>query len=128
MQLLDNLLQNSIKFSKAGSVITLDAIRHDHEVLLRVCDRGQGIPGGWHEHVFDIFQRVDSHDRPSDGRAGKQQRRGAGVGLAVCQAIARVHGGRIWIEDNPGGGTRVNVGIPVGALPALPSPISEELR
>lgn len=127
MQLLDNLLQNSFKYSRVDSVVTIDAIRTDHEVVLRVSDRGEGIPGWWHEQVFEIFQRVDGTLNPSDGRTGKQQRRGAGVGLAVCRAIARVHGGRIWIEDNPGGGTRVNVAIPIGAPPALPLPASEEL-
>lgn len=124
MQLLDNLLQNSIKYSPDGSVITIDAKHMDDEVLIRVSDRGEGIPGWWHDQVFEIFQRVDGHAQPSDARPGKQQRRGAGVGMAVCRAIARVHGGRIWIEDNPGGGTRVNVTIPRETPPALP--MSEE--
>lgn len=127
MQLLDNLLQNSLKYSRAGSVITIDAISANHEVIIRVSDRGEGIPGWWHEQVFEIFQRVDGTDRPSDARPGKQQRRGAGVGLAVCRAIARVHDGRIWIEDNPGGGTRVNLALPIGTPPALPFAASEEL-
>ncbi len=127
MQLLDNLLQNSLKYSRSGSVITIDAMSAEHEVLIRVSDRGDGIPGWWHEQVFEIFQRVDGVDHPSDARTGKQQRRGAGVGLAVCRAIARVHGGRIWIEDNPGGGTRVNLVLPIGAPPALPFAATEEL-
>jgi two-component system, OmpR family, sensor histidine kinase KdpD len=127
MQLLDNLLQNSLKYSRSGSVITIDAISANHEVVIRVSDRGEGIPGWWHEQVFEIFQRVDGVDRPSDAGTGKQQRRGAGVGLAVCRAIARVHGGRIWIEDNPGGGTRVNLALPIGAPPDLPLPAPEEL-
>ena len=127
MQLLDNLLQNSLKYSRDGSVITIDAISDDHEVLIQVSDRGEGIPGWWHEQVFEIFQRVDGVDLPSDGRTGKQQRRGAGVGLAVCRAIARVHGGRIWIEDNLGGGTRVNIALPIGTPPALPLSASKEL-
>ena len=126
MQLLDNLLQNSIKYSRAGSVITIDAIRMDQEVLIRVSDRGEGIPGGWHEQAFEIFQRVDVYEQPSGARTGKQQRRGAGVGLAVCRAIARVHDGRIWIEDNPGGGTRVNVAIPSHSPPAFQISASEE--
>jgi two-component system sensor histidine kinase KdpD len=96
-------------------------------MLLRVSDRGEGIPGWWREQVFEIFQRVDGNQQPSDGRNGKQTRRGAGVGLAVCRAIVRVHGGRIWVEDNPGGGTCVNVALPIGAPPSLPMSLSEEL-
>ncbi|NCW85688.1 MAG: hypothetical protein EBV69_06135 [Oxalobacteraceae bacterium] len=46
---------------------------------------------------------------------------------SVCRAIVRVHGGRIWIEDNPGGGTCVNVALPIGAPPSLPMSLSEEL-
>jgi two-component system, OmpR family, sensor histidine kinase KdpD len=128
MQLLDNLLQNSLKYSRSSSVIRIDAISDNHEVLIRVSDRGEGIPGWWHEQVFEIFQRVDVMNRPSDAGTGKQQRRGAGVGLAVCRAIARVHGGRIWIEDNPGGGTRVNLVLPIGAPPMLPFDADEELK
>ncbi|MBU6291915.1 MAG: DUF4118 domain-containing protein [Burkholderiales bacterium] len=127
MQLLDNLLQNSIKYSRLGSVITIDAKRSGEEMFLSVCDRGEGIPGWWREQVFEIFQRVDGNQQPSDGRTGKQTRRGAGVGLAVCRAIVRVHGGRIWIEDNPGGGTCVNMALPIGAPPSLPMSLSEEL-
>jgi two-component system sensor histidine kinase KdpD len=127
MQLLDNVLQNSLKYSRDESVITIDAVSADHEVFIRLSDCGEGIPGWWHEKVFEIFQRVDGVDLPSDGRTGRQPRRGAGVGLAVCRAIARVHGGRIWIEDNPGGGTRVNIALPIGAPPALPLSASEEL-
>jgi len=127
MQLLDNVLQNSLKYSRDESVITIDAVSADHEVFIRLSDCGEGIPGWWHEKVFEIFQRVDGVDLPSDGRTGRQPRRGAGVGLAVCRAIARVHGGRIWIEDNPGGGTRVNIAFPIGAPPALPLSASEEL-
>ena len=127
MQLLDNLIQNSLKHSRASSAIAIDAISADYEVLIRVSDRGEGIPREWHEQVFELFQRVDGVDLPSDGRFGKKHRRGAGLGLAVCRAITRVHGGRIWIEDNPGGGTRVNIALPIGAPPALPMFASKEL-
>ena len=127
MQLLDNLFQNSLKHSRNSCVISIDAIKADDEILIRVSDRGEGIPEEWHEQVFELFQRVDGVNLPSDARAGKKYRRGAGIGLAVCRAIARVHGGRIWIEDNPGGGTRVNIALPIGALPALPLFAPKEL-
>lgn len=128
MQLLDNLFQNSLKHSRNGCVISIDAIKAYDEILIRVSDRGEGIPVEWHEQVFELFQRVGGVDLPSDARVGEKHRRGAGIGLAVCRAIARVHGGRIWIEDNPGGGTRVNIALPVGAPPALPIFASKELK
>jgi len=106
VQLLDNLIENALRYSPPEQSVTLRANLQDGAVQLEVMDRGIGIPSAWRDKVFDPFRRVLPEARGDTGFADAT-RRGMGLGLALCQAIARAHQARLWIEAREGGGTRV---------------------
>ena len=109
-------------------------------VLLAVRDRGPGVAPAWRERIFDAFQRgpaaAQSCDAdagpadvpiPPDGSAppamappgvGQSARRGAGVGLALCRAIAQAHGGTLALRQRAHGGSSFECWLPVAAQPA----------
>jgi two-component system sensor histidine kinase KdpD len=103
-QVLTNLLENAAKFSRPGSEIAVQASRWQDVVRVRVADRGVGIPADVRDEVFEPFVRADG-DRS----------RGTGLGLAIAKAIVEGHGGSIWIEGAPGGGTAVVFEVPIRA-------------
>jgi two-component system sensor histidine kinase KdpD len=100
-QVLTNLLENAAKFSPPKTEITVQAARWERSVQVRVADQGSPIPPELRDRVFEPFVRAD-------GSAA-----GTGLGLAIARAIVVAHGGRIWIEDAPGGGTAVVFRLPV---------------
>ena len=113
-QLLDNLVDNAIKYSPAESPIELLARTEGDRLLLAVRDRGPGVAPEWRERIFDVFQRgspapASSTDAPS--------RRGAGVGLAVGRAIARAHGGELVLRARAQGGSSFECRLPLSPLP-----------
>jgi len=112
-QLLDNLIENSLRHSAVDKPILIQAQQHGTALSITVEDQGCGIADAWKERVFDIFQRVEASDVPADG----QTRRGIGIGLAVCRAIAEVHGGQLQITDKQGGGTTVRLTLPLSEQP-----------
>ncbi len=120
-QLLDNLIENSLRHSDDDKLLIIQAHRDGAALHLSVQDQGCGISDAWKVRVFDIFQRVETNDAPADG----QTRRGIGIGLAVCRAIAEVHGGRLHITDTPGGGTTVNLTLPLSEQPEQPRELTE---
>lgn len=101
-QVLTNLLENAAKHSPPGTQITISAARWQTMIEVRVIDRGTGIPVEERERVFELFATGDGDTR------------GTGMGLAIGQAIVQSHGGRIWIEGTPGGGTTVVFQLPIG--------------
>lgn len=111
-QLLFNLLDNVVKHAPAGTRIFIGAQRDAEELTLRVADDGPGFPPDLEpEALFDKFRR---------GRA-KGVTGGFGLGLAICRAIARVHGGEIRATRIPAGGALFTVTLPlVGEPPELP--------
>jgi two-component system sensor histidine kinase KdpD len=100
-QVLVNLLENAARHA-APSAITARAAREGERVVLEVGDRGPGIPPGEEERLFERFYRT------SDGVRG----RGTGLGLTVCRAIVRAHGGRIAAANRPGGGAVFRIELP----------------
>ncbi|WP_331272439.1 GAF domain-containing sensor histidine kinase [Motilibacter aurantiacus] len=102
-QLLQNLLTNAIRYRAPGRpgqvVVTAAPLQGEGGWEFAVADNGLGIPPDQRERVFAMF---------STGSRG----RGSGIGLATCQRIVERHGGRIWIEQTPGGGTTVRFTIP----------------
>ncbi len=108
-QMLVNLIDNAIKYSPAGSTITLALKRQGNRLFLGVSDNGPGIPVAERERVFDRFVRLESH-RGSPGN---------GLGLSLVRAIALHHGGRVWLEDAQPG-LRVMVELPLPAEETLP--------
>lgn len=112
---VDNLVGNAVKYSPAGRTPHVSVTAHaDAEgVHLVVADRGIGIPDAEKVRVFESFHRA----RPADYG-------GTGLGLAICRRIVERHGGSIAVEDNPGGGTRFCVTLPVGGAAVQPDPIA----
>ena len=94
----------------------LQARQVEGAIVMTVLDRGPGIPAEWREKVFDPFCRMQSAERP-DPNQDAMTRRGMGLGLALCQAIARAHGARLWIEAREGGGTAVHLRMPWRSQP-----------
>ena len=100
VQLFQNLVANAIKFHTPGvpprvRIEARQAPDHPRRWLFRVADNGIGIDPKFFDRVFVIFQRLHTrHEYP-----------GTGIGLALCQRIVERHGGRIWIESEPGQGT-----------------------
>jgi signal transduction histidine kinase len=92
MQTLTNLVGNAIKFSPAGTRVTLSAKKENGFLTIRVADRGRGIPEGKSELIFERFKQVDASDSRDKG--------GSGLGLAISSSIVKAHGGRIWTEKN----------------------------
>ncbi len=95
-QLFQNLVGNALKFcGDRKPIIRVEARRSGHEWLISVRDNGIGIEKEYADRVFVIFQRLH----------GRSEYEGTGIGLAVCKKIVERHGGRIWLESEPGKGT-----------------------
>jgi two-component system sensor histidine kinase/response regulator len=93
---LANLVENAIRHSPLGGVVSLTVTATADATDLRVIDTGAGIPAELRERVFDPFVQVESGDRPVN-------RGGRGLGLAFCRLAVEAHGGRIWVEDGAPG-------------------------
>lgn len=103
-QLLQNLVSNALKFAGGKPPrVRIDATNSFEGACFTVSDRGIGIPSDQRERVFGLFTRL--HDR--------EQYPGSGLGLAICQRIVDRHGGKIWVESEPGSGTRVSFTLPL---------------
>jgi len=122
-QLLDNLIDNALKYSPAETPVEILVRRIPDGMLLAVRDRGPGIAPAWRERVFEVFQR-GAGETPKSNDA--TQRAGAGVGLAVCRAIARVHGGELRLRPRGHGGCSFECVLPLRDAPSDP-PESESV-
>jgi PAS domain S-box-containing protein len=109
VQVLTNLLSNSVKFSAPGGQVRLDALHTGAHVRLRVADDGRGIPADQLERIFERFQQVDASDSRLKG--------GSGLGLAICRSLVQQHGGRVWAESTLGMGSTFYVELRAAASP-----------
>jgi two-component system, OmpR family, sensor kinase len=100
--LLDNLIDNALRYTPNGSQIDVDLCQEAGEALLRVSDNGPGIAADQRERVLERFVRL----RPGDTT-------GSGLGLAIVQQIVEAHGGTLTLEGTPGGGLTVWVRLPL---------------
>ena len=102
-QLMQNLIGNAVKFrGDARPRIHVSCVERDDEFEIAVRDNGIGIEAQYFERIFMVFQRL--HD--------KGQYPGTGIGLAICKKVVDRHGGRIWLESSPGGGSRFLFTLP----------------
>jgi two-component system sensor histidine kinase KdpD len=103
-RVIANLVENALAWSPPGEVVRISAGVVAERVDLRISDRGPGIPPEAHETVFLPFQRFS--DSPNRG--------GVGLGLAVAQGLVKAMGNELVIEDTPGGGTTMVIGLEIG--------------
>jgi two-component system sensor histidine kinase KdpD len=106
-QLVENLIENALKYAPEGSPIEIAAALEHGTLSFEVADRGPGLPPGDEDRVFEKFFR-------GPGGIGRP---GVGLGLTICRAIARAHGGRIVAANRPGGGAVFRVELPVEGEP-----------
>ena len=102
LQVLSNLIGNAMKFTPPGGTIRVYAEARGEEVLFTVSDTGPGIPP---EHIDKIFIPY--------WQAKRTERMGAGLGLTISKGAVESHGGRIWVESEPGKGTKFRFTLPV---------------
>ena len=111
-RVLINLLDNAVKFSPGGSQVIVSAERWSNDsdgtpptlVRCTVQDSGPGIPIEFRETIFERFVQITSQP----GR-----RRGTGLGLSFCRLAIEAHGGKIWVEDGPNGGSAFSFTVPL---------------
>ena len=107
--MLTNLISNAVKFSPKGGKVLVQASREGGQVVVMVQDEGIGIPREMIPKLFQKFVRVDNADTRSIG--------GTGLGLALIKEILRLHDGDIWVESEPGMGSRFFFTLPVSPAP-----------
>jgi signal transduction histidine kinase len=95
-QVIFNLLSNAVKFTPSGGRVELKSARLDGEVQVSVIDTGPGIATEDQERIFEEFQQTE---------AGAGQHEGTGLGLALSKRLVELHGGRIWVDSEPGNGS-----------------------
>ena len=104
VQVIINIVDNAIKYTPAGSNITIETMRHENEAVVKIADDGPGIPDDAKERIFDMFY--------SGANKVADSRRSLGLGLSLCKSIITVHGGRITVEDNKPHGTIFTFTLP----------------
>jgi two-component system sensor histidine kinase KdpD len=114
-QVLINLLDNALKYTPAESPIDVTAEVSRDALRIGVADRGPGIPPADLDRIFDKFYRTAA--------AGTS---GVGLGLSICRGIVQAHGGRMWAENRPGGGTVFRFVLPMAGGPPRPETVWAE--
>lgn len=104
-RMINNLLSNAIKYSQDGKLIAVEIEQNDNTVLIAVKDNGIGIPEGMHDEVFNALSILR--------RKGTAGEKSFGFGLSICRQIAEAHGGKIWVQTQPGGGAAFYVELPL---------------
>lgn len=111
MQVIDNIMNNAIKYSPDGGVITVRLVQNQNHVILSISDQGLGIPRKDLGKIFDRFYRVD--------KARSRAQGGTGLGLAIAKEIVEAHHGKIWADSSEGKGSTFYISLPY-------EPMSEE--
>jgi two-component system, NtrC family, sensor histidine kinase KinB len=103
LRVVTNLIENAVKYTPTGGTIKLSADIAGNSVRISISDSGPGIPPHMQRQIFDKFSRVKYHDVP----------KGVGLGLAFCRLAVEAHGGRIWVESEPGKGSNFLFSLPL---------------
>jgi len=104
-QILLNLLSNAVKFTPENGIVSVDCSDQNGVASFCVSDTGLGIPKQEHQTIFNKFYQV--------GSTTKGVREGTGLGLAITKHLVEEHGGRIWVESEPGRGSRFTFTLPL---------------
>jgi PAS domain S-box-containing protein len=104
-QVIDNLLDNAIKYSDEGTEITLRTEVRPKEILVSITDQGMGIPADAIPKIFDRFYRIEERLKKDPG--------GLGLGLSLCKALVEAHGGKIWVESKVDKGSTFYFTLPI---------------
>jgi two-component system sensor histidine kinase BaeS len=110
-QLINNLLQNSLRYTDAGGSLDVSLERRDNEARLFWADSAPGVPASDLPRLFDPLFRVDASRRRASG--------GSGLGLAIVGKIAEAHGGRVSAEQSPLGGLAIELSVPLATDRAI---------
>ncbi|QRQ96284.1 cell wall metabolism sensor histidine kinase WalK [Lactiplantibacillus plantarum] len=102
-QVLDNIMNNAIKYSPDGGVVTCRLLETHNQVIISISDQGLGIPRADLGHVFDRFFRVD--------KARSRAQGGTGLGLAISKEVVQMLGGRIWVDSVEGKGSTFYISL-----------------
>ncbi len=108
-RVINNIINNAIKYAPAGSVIKLNVSRQETHALVTISDMGEGIPPSHHEKIFEMFTRVKPQDKKISG---------TGLGLAFCKLAIEAHHGKIWVKSPVEGqtcGTTFHFTLPLSA-------------
>lgn len=108
VQVVINIVDNAIKYTPAGSTITIFTEKKEHQVLVSIADDGPGISNDVKKRVFDMF--YSGNNRVADSR------RSLGLGLSLCKSIIQAHGGKISVSDNVPQGTVFVFSLPIGEV------------
>lgn len=109
-----NLVENGVKYNRPGGMVKVDVQQRDGQAVIRVADTGRGIPQEFWQSIFQPFFRVD--------KSLSRELGGAGLGLPLVWEIARLHGGRVWVEKSNDSGSVLAVTLPLSA------PITDTVR
>jgi signal transduction histidine kinase len=117
---LQNLLDNAVRFSPDGGTVTVTARRRAATVEVSIADQGIGIPAGEHKRIFRKFYRADS--APAHAGLG-----GTGLGLFIARGLVTAMGGRMWVTSREGEGSSFTFELPAAEVPG-PVSHSEQPR
>ena len=109
-----NLVENGVKYNHPGGMVKVDVQQRDGQAVIHVVDTGRGIPQEFWQSIFQPFFRVD--------KSLSRELGGAGLGLPLVWEIARLHGGRVWVEESNDSGSVLAVTLPLSA------PITDTVR
>ena len=102
-----NLVENGVKYNHPGGMVKVDVQQRDGQAVIHVTDTGRGIPQEFWQSIFQPFFRVD--------KSLSRELGGAGLGLPLVWEIARLHGGRVWVEKSNDSGSVLAVTLPLSA-------------
>jgi two-component system sensor histidine kinase KdpD len=109
-----NLVDNALKHTKEGTTVRLraeikqtDSPTDKDMILVQIIDNGRGVPDEYKQKIFERFTQVPGAD---------SRRRATGLGLAFCALAVERHGGKVWVEDNPGGGSIFAFTLPAAGV------------
>lgn len=101
-RVITNLLDNAMKYTNPGGTITVSLVDQEENILVQITDTGIGIPEEHLPHIFDAFYQVNPDSK------------GSGLGLSIVKKIVEAHGGKIWVESEPGKGSTFSFTLPKG--------------